>query len=159
MFSIRDLDRVRRWPLAWVFGPLILGGLLVTMVGFGLLASRGFPDSELGQKIDAAALEATSANDRDILLGNLTGFAWDEVCVFGPSATKESVDETIDIAWSRAGDSVSENELLLVFVRDGAVVKHAYVDRRALDEPDPGGECRSLDDPGTQVRPILGGFP
>ena len=153
MFSIRELDRYRRWPLAWVFGPLILGGLLVTIVAFALHAAQGFPDRDLAQRIEHAALE-----DRGILLGNLTGFAWDSVCVFPPSATPEVVDQTIGVAWSRAGGSLSDAQVLLVFVRDEAVVTHAYVDRGVLDAPAGRGECREPDDPGTELRvPVISG--
>ena len=147
MFSILDLDRYRRWPLVWVFVPLILGGLLVTVAAFGLHAARGFPDRELAQRIHDAAQV-----DPGTRLEDLTGFAWDAVCVFMPSAATEDVDETIGFDWSRAAGSFVDDELLLVFVEDAAVLSHAYVVSSVLPAPAGDGECRAPGDEGTQLR-------
>jgi len=147
MFSILDLDRYRRWPLVWVFVPLILGGLLVTVAAFGLHAARGFPDRELAQRIhDAAQL------DPGPRLEDLTGFAWDSVCVFMPSARTEDVDDTIGVEWSRAAGSFLDDEVLLVFLEDGAVVTHAYVLSSVLMAPAGDGDCRAPGDDGTRIR-------
>ena len=147
MFSIFDLDRYRRWPLLWVFVPLILGGLLVTLLAFGLHAARGFPDRELAEKIHGAGQLRPGGRLEDI-----TGFAWDSVCIFVPSASTEDVDETIGIDWSRAAGSSVDDELLLVFLEEGAVVTHAYVVSSVLPAPTDDGECRAPGGDGTRIQ-------
>jgi hypothetical protein len=52
MFSPDDASRGWRWPLVWVFLPLILGGLLVTGVGLAVRATQGFPDIELAERLE-----------------------------------------------------------------------------------------------------------
>jgi hypothetical protein len=46
MFSLPELDRYRRWSLAWVLGPLILGGLIVTLAAVALRAPSLIPRKE-----------------------------------------------------------------------------------------------------------------
>ena len=148
MFSVRELDRYRRWPLAWVFGPLILGGLIVFAVAAALRAPLGFPDDQLAGAIVAASNVGPDAT----YLRQVTESHWDTVCVFPPLTSKDQVDEKLGVSWSRAGGYPEDTHLLLVFLRDGEVVTHTYVARELIDEPAADGDCRDRQDDRTRIR-------
>ncbi|MBW3613122.1 MAG: hypothetical protein KY392_04600, partial [Chloroflexi bacterium] len=86
MFARDDVHRGRRFPLLWIFGPLVLGALLVTAIGIGIRATQGFPDIELAEQLEQVAV------DGDPLLAEVTDFDWDRVCVFPRRLPKETVD-------------------------------------------------------------------
>jgi hypothetical protein len=145
MFTRDDYGRGRRFPLLWIFGPLLLGALLVTGLGIAARATQGFPNIELAEEIEAAA-------DGAPLLRDETGFAWDRVCVFRQSASAEEVDEVLGFEWGViGGDPLGDGRLLLVFVQDGEVVTHLFLRRGLLDPPDGEGDCRDPDDERTRL--------
>ena len=145
MFSRDDYGRGPRWPLLWVFGPFVLGALIVTGVGIIVRGTQGFPDLELAERLEQAA------TDGDPLLAEATDFAWDRVCVFSTSATEADVDELLGFSWGVAGGDRYGDRLLLVFVRDDEVVKHFYLTRYLIDRPVPPGDCRLPDDESTRL--------
>jgi len=147
MFSLPELDRYRRWSLAWVLGPLILGGLIVTLSAVALRAPLGFPDDHLAGRIREAAAIGPGAT----YLRQLTDEHWDTVCVAPPFVSKEAVDELLGLEWSRAGGYPEDTHLLLVFVRDREVVTHTYVERRRIIDPPQGGDCRHRQDESTRI--------
>lgn len=147
MFSVGDLDRYRRWSLAWVLGPLILGGVIVALAAVAFRAPLGFPNDQLAGDIRAAAARGPDAS----YLRQLTEDHWDSVCVFPPFVSKGAVDEKLGQGWSRAGGYPDDTHLLLVFIRDDEVVTHTYVERRLLDDPADGGDCRDRHDERTRI--------
>lgn len=147
MFSRDDLGRGTRWPLAWVFIPLIVGALLITAIGAGIQATMGFPDNDLAERIEAAGTGSR--------LDQRTEFEWDRVCVFPPDLPSEAVDEGLGMDWGRTGGHPLD-DLLLVFVRDGEVITHTFVDPRRLEPPPAEGDCRSPDDDGARIRTPTG---
>ena len=145
MFARDDVHRGWRLPLLWVFGPLILGALLITALGIGIRATQGFPDIELADELQNAA----SAGDP--LLAEVTNFAWDRVCVFPRNLPREAVDDTLGIDWGVVGGDTIDNRDLLVFVHDGAVVKHLYLQRGVVGRPAAEGDCRTPEDETTRL--------
>jgi hypothetical protein len=146
MFARDDVHRGRRWPLLWVFLPLILGALLVTGLGILARASQGFPNIELADEIRQAAIAG------DPLLAEVTDFAWDRVCVFPPDTSRDEVDARLGLDWGViGGDASPDRRLLLVFVRDERVVSHLYLRRGVLDPPADGGDCRAPVDESTRL--------
>lgn len=146
MFSRQDLGKGTAHPLLWVFGPLILGALVITGLGIIARASQGFPDIELAEEIRLAATEG------DPLLAEVTPFAWDRVCVVPPRATKADVDALIGRDWGVVGgDAAPSRRMLFVFLNDGEVVRHFFLETGAIPGPAPGGDCRSPDDERTRL--------
>ncbi|HSK93021.1 MAG TPA: hypothetical protein VLA76_03055 [Candidatus Angelobacter sp.] len=145
MFARDDVHRGRRVPLAWVFGPLVLGALLVTAVGIGIRATQGFPDIELAERLEQVA------RGGDPLLAEVTDFEWDRVCVFPSRLPSETVDETLGIDWGVVGGDRIDNRWLLVFVHDNEVVKHFYLQRGLVDRPAEDGDCRAPDEESTRL--------
>jgi hypothetical protein len=146
MFTRDDFGRGRRFPLLWIFGPLLLGALLVTGLGIAARATQGFPNIELAEEIELAAGAGAGT------LREATDFAWDRVCVFRQGASNEEVDEVLGFGWGVArGDPLGDARLLLVFVRDGEVVTHLYLRAGMLDPPDGEGDCREPDDERTRL--------
>lgn len=147
MFSRDDYGRGPRFPLLWVFGPFVLGALIVTGIGVIVRGTQGFPDLELAERLEQAGA------DGDPLLAEATDFDWDRVCVFSPSATEADVDELLGFSWGVAGGDPYDDRVLLVFVRDGTheVVKHFYLRPNLVDRPVPPGDCRLPDDESTRL--------
>ena len=145
MFSRDDFGRGTRFPLFWVFGPLVLGALLVTGLGIAARATQGFPDIELADDLRAVA------GSGDPLLAEATDFDWDRVCVFPPYVPQETVDETLGIEWGVVDGGDLDDRNLLVFVDDGRVVKHFYLLRGLVDAPEPEGDCRTREDESTRL--------
>jgi hypothetical protein len=145
MFSRDDFGRGPRFPLLWVFGPFVLGALIVTGVGIIARGTQGFPDLELAERLEQLGVAG------DPLLADVTDFEWDRVCVFSTSASKADVDEQLGFAWGVVGGDRYGDRLLLVFVRDGQVVKHFYLRRMFIDRPVPPGDCRTPDDESTRL--------
>lgn len=146
MFSRDDFGRGRRFPLLWVFGPLLIGALLVTGLGIAARATQGFPNIELADEIETVA-----ATD-DPLLADVTDFAWDRVCTFRQSASADDVDALLGFEWGViGGDPLGDDRLLLVFVGEGEVVTHLYLHPGVLDSPDGESDCRTPDDERTRL--------
>jgi hypothetical protein len=145
VFSSDDFGRGWRLPLLWVFGPLLLGALLVTGLGILARSTQGFPNIELAEDVRLAA------GDGDPLLAEVTPFAWDRVCVFGPGATVQEVDAELGIDWGViGGDPSGTGRNLLVFVRDDAVVTHFFLEPRILARA-ADVECHGPDDEATRL--------
>jgi hypothetical protein len=146
MFTRDDFGRGRRLPLLWVFGPLLIGALLVTGLGIAARATQGFPNIELADEIE------TMAAAGDPMLREVTDFAWDRVCVFPQTVTADDVDATLGFAWGViGGDPLGDGRLLLVFVADDEVVSHLYLRRGVIDAPSADGECRSPEEEATRL--------
>jgi hypothetical protein len=146
MFARDDVHRGRRWPLLWVFLPLILGALLVTGLGILARASQGFPNVELADEIRQAS------NAGDPMLAEVTDFEWDRVCLFGPDTPRDEVDARLGLEWGVVGgDTSPDRRVLLVFVSDERVVSHLYLRRGVLDPPADGGDCRAPEDESTRL--------
>lgn len=145
MFSRDDFGRGPRFPLLWVFGPFVLGALIVTGIGMIARGTQGFPDIELAERLEQVGA------DGDPLLADATDFAWDRVCVFSSSATTADVDEQLGFSWGVVGGDPYGNRVLLVFVRDDEVVKHFYLRPNLIDHPEPGGDCRGRDAESTRL--------
>jgi hypothetical protein len=145
MFSRDDYGRGPRFPLLWVFGPFVLGALIVTAIGIVVRGTQGFPDLELAERLEQIG------TDGDPLLAEATDFEWDRVCVFSKSATKADIDELLGFEWGVVGGDPYGERLLLVFVHDGRVVKHFYLRGFFIDRPVPPGDCRLPDDESTRL--------
>jgi hypothetical protein len=147
MFSRDDFGRGPRFPLLWVFGPLVLGALLVTGLGILARSTQGFPNIELADDIRIAAAAG------DPLLAEATvDLDWDRACVFPSSATKADVDDVLGFSWGVIGGDPSGNgRTLVVLVRDNEVVTHFFL-RGGLIEPARGdGDCRAPDEESTRL--------
>ena len=146
MFSRDDFDRGARFPLLWVFGPLLLGALLVTGLGIAARATQGFPNIELAEDIRQAAA------DGDPLLAEVTDFSWDRVCVFPADVSRATVDARLGFDWGViGGDPNSTGRWLFVFVEDERVVSHFFLRTTSLEAPADGGDCRAPDDEETRL--------
>ena len=147
MFSRGDIGRGPRLPLLWVFGPLVLGAILVTGLGILARSTQGFPNIELAEDVRIAA--ATG----DPLLAEATGdLEWDRACIFPPSATRADVDELLGFSWGVIGGNPSPTgRTLVVLTRGDEVVTHFFL-RDGLIEPARGhGDCRARDDEATRL--------
>ena len=145
MFSRDDFGRGTSHPLFWVFGPLVLGALLITGLGIAARATQGFPDIELADELRIIG------EGGDPLLADVTDFAWDRVCVFPPHVSKETVDGGLGFEWGVVGGGDLDDRVLLVFLDGDRVVKHFYLVRGLLAEPDPSGDCRTPTDESTRI--------
>lgn len=145
MFARDDIHRGWRWPLIWVFLPLLLGALIVTGLGVAIRATQGFPDVELAERLQE------EARGGDPLLSEATDFEWDRVCVFPPDVPKETVDRTLGLDWGVVGGDTVDNRDLLVFVTDAAVVKHLYLQRGLVGGAEAEGDCRTRTDESTRL--------
>lgn len=97
--------------------------LIVAMVASVAACAR--PDRDLERKI---ALEFHKGPGTVIRLASLTSFQWDIVHVFPPYSSKEIIDKQLGISWpeaSRTGIFDSDAISLLVFMRNGSVVRYA----------------------------------
>ena len=54
MFSPNDFDRGPRLPLLWLWGPILLGAVLITALTLAVRATQGFPNIELADAIRQA---------------------------------------------------------------------------------------------------------
>jgi hypothetical protein len=93
-----------------------------------LVAGCGPFSSDIDDPSDdiAAAVESASASGARFRLADATDFEWDRFYVFAPYFTQEAVDKQLGFHWGDAEDSLytgTEGGNLLVFVRDGKVVK------------------------------------
>jgi len=82
------------------------------------------------------AMEADKGAGTVVRIASLTDFAWESVHVFGPYASQEAINHELGFAWpeaARTGISGSDGIALLVFVRDGAVVRYVAQPRREGD--------------------------
>jgi hypothetical protein len=147
MFSRDDFGRGPRFPLLWVFGPFVLGALLITGLGILARSTQGFPNIELAEEIRVAAAAGHP------LLADATGdLEWDRACVFPPSATRADVDEVIGFGWGViGGDPSGDRRTLVVLIRDHQVVTHFYLAAGVLDRPQGSGDCRAPDDESTRL--------
>jgi hypothetical protein len=92
-----------------------------------------------------------ASTEGDPLLADATPFEWDRVCVFPPYLSKEAVDETLGIEWGVVGGGDLDDRVLLVFLEGNRVVKHFYLLRGIVDDPEPHGDCRAPDDEATRL--------
>lgn len=147
MFSRDDFGRGPRFPLLWVFGPFVLGALLVTGVGILARSTQGFPNIELADDIRMAAAAG------DPLLAETTGdLDWDRACVYPPSATKADVDEVLGFGWGViGGDPSGDGRTLVVLVRDDEVVTHFFLRAGLLEGAQGTGDCRAPDEESTRL--------
>lgn len=145
MFSRDDYGRGTRFPLLWVFGPLVLGALLVTGLGIAARATQGFPNIELAEEVRVAAGQG------DPLLAEVTPFEWDRVCVFPSSVDAGDVDTLLGFEWGVIGGDPNGDRDLVVFVRDGEVETHFFLERGLLTPPEASGDCREPSDESTRL--------
>jgi hypothetical protein len=147
MFSRDDIGRGPRFPLLWVFGPFVLGALLVTGIGILARSTQGFPNIELADEIRMAA----TAGD-PLLAETTSDLDWDRACVFPPSATKSDVDEVLGFSWGViGGDPSGDGRTLVVLVRDNEVVTHFFLRAGLLDRAEGTGDCRAPDEESTRL--------
>jgi hypothetical protein len=145
MFGRDAYDRGSRFPLAGVFGPLLLGALLITGLGIAARATQGFPNIELADDIRIAA------GNGDPLLAEVTPFEWDRACVFPSTASMDDVDDLLGFEWGVIGGDPNGDRLLLVLVQEDEVVTHMFLAHRMLPAPRGNGDCRSPDDESTRL--------
>lgn len=147
MFSRDDFGRGPRFPLLWVFGPFVLGALIVTGLGILARSTQGFPNIELAEEIRVAAAGG------DPLLAEATGdLDWDRACIFPSSATEADVDEVLGFAWGViGGDPSGDGRMLVVLVRDDEVVTHFFLAGGLLDRAEGTGDCRAPDEESTRL--------
>jgi hypothetical protein len=145
MFSRDDYGRGTRFPLLWVFGPLVAGALLITALGIAARATQGFPNIELADDIRVAA------ESGDPLLAEVTPFEWDRVCIFPSSVDEDDVDGLLGFEWGVIGGDPTGDRSLLVFVRDDAVETHLFLSGSMLPAPGPSGDCRASDEESTRL--------
>lgn len=145
MFARDDVHRGRRWPLLWIFAPLILGALIITGAAVIAHASLGFPNTDLAEELDAAARAGNP------LVSEVTDFDWDRLCVVPPRVSSEAVDDLLGFQWGVVGGDRLANQLLLVFAHRGEVVTHLYLRRNTVATPSEPGECWGPDDEATRL--------
>jgi hypothetical protein len=147
MFSSDDMGRGPSFPLLWVFGPLVLGALLVTGLGILARSTQGFPNVELAEEVRVAAAAG------DPLLVEVTGdLDWDRVCVFPPSATKADVDEALGFAWGViGGDPSPDGRTLVVLASGDEVVTHFFLRTGLMAPAQDAGDCRGPDEESTRL--------
>jgi len=145
MFSRDDYDRGSRFPLLWVFGPLVVGALLISALGIVARATQGFPNIELADDIRLAA------GSGDPLLAEVTPFEWDRACLFPSSVDADDVDALLGFEWGVIGGDPNGDRTLLVLVRDQEVVTHFFLARRLIPAPPANGDCRSPGDESTRL--------
>jgi hypothetical protein len=146
MFSPHDFDKGPRLPLLWLWGPILLGALLITALTVAVRATQGFPNIELADEIRQADAAGTP------LLAEVADFDWDRVCVFPPEASIDDVDARLGIDWGViGGDGMSDPRQLLVFVDGDAVVTHVFVPGGTVRAPGEGGDCRGPDEESTRL--------
>ena len=74
----------------------------------------------------ADAVYEAGATGRPLRLAEATSFEWDRVHVFGPYTPASEIERSLGFRWGGANDSeisTSDVMALVVFVRDGEVVK------------------------------------
>ncbi|MEY2372543.1 MULTISPECIES: hypothetical protein [Lysinibacillus] len=113
----------------WLFG---IGGvvLMFTML-FLFLGDRASEDTMLAKNI----MEEANSGTTVVSLNKLTDFDWEKAQIFGPYTTKDTIEETMDIQFrgSTSGLDVREDIFLLVFAKDGHVIKTAVLYRNIGD--------------------------
>lgn len=113
----------------WLFS---IGGvvLMFTML-FLFLGDRASEDTMLAKNI----MEEANSGTTVVSLNKLTDFDWEKAQIFGPYTTKDTIEETMDIQFrgSTSGLDVREDIFLLVFAKDGHVIKTAVLYRNIGD--------------------------
>ncbi|WP_312129039.1 hypothetical protein [Lysinibacillus capsici] len=113
----------------WLFG---IGGvvLMFTML-FLFWGDRASEDTMLAKNI----MEEANSGTTVVSLNKLTDFDWEKAQIFGPYTTKDTIEETMDIQFrgSTSGLDVREDIFLLVFAKDGHVIKTAVLYRNIGD--------------------------
>lgn len=113
----------------WLFS---IGGvvLMFTML-FLFLGDRASEDTMLAKNI----MEEANSGTTVVSLNKLTDFNWEKAQIFGPYTTKDTIEETMDIQFrgSTSGLDVREDIFLLVFAKDGHVIKTAVLYRNIGD--------------------------
>jgi hypothetical protein len=116
--------------------------LLTLLLAAAAQAACSNSDRALESRI---AVEARKGAGTLVRIASLTDFAWERLHVFGPYATQEDINQELGFAWpeaARTGIAGRDAIALLVFVRDGAVVRYVAQARREVDFADvkiPGG--------------------
>lgn len=86
--------------------------------------SRSGPDRELERRV---LEEASRGAGTVVRMATLTGFAWDRLHIFDPYTMRDRIEAELGFAWpeaDRTGIDSSDGMALLVFVKDGAVVRY-----------------------------------
>lgn len=113
----------------WLFS---IGGvvLMFTML-FLFFGDRASEDTMLAKNI----MEEANSGTTVVSLNKLTDFDWEKAQIFGPYTTKDTIEETMDIQFrgSTSGLDVREDIFLLVFAKDGHVIKTAVLYRNIGD--------------------------
>ena len=114
-------------------------------LGIAARATQGFPNIELAEDVRLAARQD------DPLLADVTPFEWDRVCVFPPQASMDDVDDQLGFEWGVIGGDPSGDRTLLVFVRDGEVQTHFFLEPSLIWDPEASGDCRGPEDESTRL--------
>lgn len=113
-----------------VFSALRMAAILTCATGCG------GPQKDFERTFERAVHFAVLTNGATIQLSSLTTFPWDKVFIFHPYITPEAIDKELGFKWSNAAKGeleYSDAFELLVFVRDGRVVKSARIHRKIGD--------------------------
>src|SRR5690348_5682657 len=113
----------------------VLLALLVVTTMFGLFACAK-SDSGLIKAFERSAQAANTSTNAVITVSALTDFQWDNLFVFGPYTTVEKIQSQLGYRWADAEKThinLSDTFSLLVFVKDGKVVRYFKLPRTIGD--------------------------
>lgn len=111
---------------------LIILGITVLIELLGCAGSS----NRIANDFCKAAHTALSNRVNTVSISSVTDFKWDKVFVFSPYTPEKSIDAELGYNWSapaKARVAASEAEYLIVFTKDGKVVRSSEWSRKCGD--------------------------
>jgi hypothetical protein len=116
------------------FNPLRLAFLEAVLV-FGLFASAK-PSGDFVIALESSALAAQHGTNPVVSISSVTDFGWDKLFIFGPYTPVDRIQAQLGYRWTEAHKThidSSDTFYLLVFVKEGKVLRHFKFPRTTCD--------------------------
>lgn len=106
----------------YLFFIIVFIGLIIN-----LFANQASQDTDLAKEIDALLEKGESQID----LTGITNFKWDQVGIFGPYTTDESIEDAMNIRFKgdNGGIDILDDRFLLVFANEKHAIKTVVLSR------------------------------
>ncbi len=104
---------------------------LIVLLAMGCSQGRVHHHKDLEEAIYTVVEDE---NNREISVGALTDFKWDQAFLFEPYTPDEQMEKELGVEFEDPSNLRSRDDIyLLVFMDDGKVIQYAEVDRQGSD--------------------------